>query len=93
MTDCAAEKAHSQPAVVLIGWMGCQDRYLMKYSQFYERESYARSHCSLWHLCLIVCAFVHIPQCTNTRTLRTVHYVMGNLEGLPQCAFRRSSRT
>lgn len=24
------------PIVILLGWVGCQDRYLMKYSKIYE---------------------------------------------------------
>lgn len=29
------------PIVLLLGWAGCQDRYLMKYSKIYEDRGYA----------------------------------------------------
>ncbi|KAH7727089.1 Protein T24H10.4 [Aphelenchoides avenae] len=30
-----------KPLIVLFGWAGCQDRYLAKYSQFYEEKGYS----------------------------------------------------
>lgn len=31
-----ASEENSTPIVLLLGWAGCQDRYLMKYSKIYE---------------------------------------------------------
>lgn len=31
-----------RPVVVLLGWAGCQDRYLAKYSAIYEEKRYFR---------------------------------------------------
>ena len=28
----------SNPVVVLLGWMGCKDKHLVKYSNFYEKK-------------------------------------------------------
>ena len=36
MSVCSKDK---QPVVVLLGWAGCQDRYLAKYSAIYEQKS------------------------------------------------------
>lgn len=33
--DFATDES-STPIVLLLGWAGCQDRYLMKYSKIYE---------------------------------------------------------
>ncbi|CAK9805334.1 Transmembrane protein 53 [Anthophora plagiata] len=31
-------KKHEQPVIVLLGWAGCQDKYLAKYSAIYEEK-------------------------------------------------------
>lgn len=31
-----ASEENNTPIVLLLGWAGCQDRYLMKYSKIYE---------------------------------------------------------
>lgn len=33
------------PIVLLLGWAGCQDKYLMKYSKIYEDRGYV-FHCA-----------------------------------------------
>jgi len=32
-----------RPVVILLGWAGCQDRYLAKYSSIYEEKRYFKS--------------------------------------------------
>lgn len=32
------------PIVMLMGWAGCQDKYLMKYSKIYEDRGYVYHH-------------------------------------------------
>jgi len=32
-----------RPVVILLGWAGCQDRYLAKYSAIYEEKRYRAS--------------------------------------------------
>lgn len=35
--ECSSEFTNGMaPVVLLLGWAGCQDRYLMKYSKIYE---------------------------------------------------------
>lgn len=35
--ECFSEfPSDAAPVVLLLGWAGCQDRYLMKYSKIYE---------------------------------------------------------
>lgn len=34
------EENNNVPIVMLLGWAGCQDRYLMKYSKIYEERGY-----------------------------------------------------
>ncbi|KAM6123983.1 transmembrane protein 53 [Pterocles gutturalis] len=34
------EHANGQPVVILLGWAGCQDRYLAKYSAIYSQKGY-----------------------------------------------------
>ena len=29
---------NKEPVVVLLGWVGCQEKHLAKYSQLYERQ-------------------------------------------------------
>lgn len=39
-----------RPVVVLLGWAGCQDRYLAKYSAIYEEKRYSRCSPILFEL-------------------------------------------
>lgn len=38
-----------RPVVILLGWAGCQDRYLAKYSSIYEEKRYSEPMISHWY--------------------------------------------
>lgn len=40
LDDFVIEGDRKEPVIILIGWAGCQDKYLAKYSQIYEKKGY-----------------------------------------------------
>lgn len=40
VSESGAERGHAdgQPVVIFLGWAGCQDKYLAKYSTIYSQK-------------------------------------------------------
>lgn len=52
------EENNNVPIVMLLGWAGCQDRYLMKYSKIYEERGYV-------DLCLTIIVYRYLNLVTH----------------------------
>ena len=39
-----------EPVVFLLGWAGCEDKYLAKYSQIYDQKRLVNCQSNIWSL-------------------------------------------
>lgn len=60
-TDVASfmlNDTNNVPIVLLLGWAGCQDKYLMKYSKIYEDRGCVEGSWDKWTLYVLMMKFV-----------------------------------